>query len=232
MITIRKGADRGHANHGWLDARHTFSFASYHHPDHMGFRTLRVMNEDVINPGAGFAPHGHQDMEIITYVLEGAVRHEDSTGGGGVIKPGMVQYMAAGTGVTHSEYNASGEEKLHLYQIWILPDRRGHAPRYAEQPIGMARDGALALVVSGDGRDGSIKINQDVDLFAAVIEEGETLKHVFAPRRAGWLQVAKGGIELPEGSVMQAGDGARIEDLGEVSFKALSKSEVLLFDLA
>ena len=232
MITIRKGADRGHANHGWLDARHTFSFAGYHHPDHMGFRTLRVMNEDVINPGAGFAPHGHQDMEIITYVLEGAVRHEDSTGGGGVIKPGMVQYMAAGTGVTHSEYNASGEEKLHLYQIWILPDRRGHAPRYAEQPIGPARDGALALVVSGDGRDGSIKINQDVDLFAAVIEEGETLKHVFAPGRAGWLQVAKGGIELPEGSVMQAGDGARIEDLGEVSFKALLKSEVLLFDLA
>lgn len=232
MITIRKGADRGHANHGWLDTYHTFSFANYRHPDHMGFRSLRVINEDRINPGAGFPTHSHRDMEIITYVLEGAVAHKDSTGGGGIIKPGMVQYMCAGTGVEHSEFNASETAPLHLYQIWILPNKNGATPRYEERKIDEARNGSLALVASGDGRDDSIRINQDADLYAAVAAEGESLSHAFAPGRYGWLQVARGGIELPEGSIMQAGDGARIEDEDAVSFKALADSEILLFDLA
>jgi len=232
MITIRKSVDRGHANHGWLDARHTFSFANYYHPDHMGYRALRVMNEDRINPGAGFPTHPHQDMEIITYVLEGELAHKDSTGGGGVIRPGMVQYMSAGTGVTHSEFNASDKNPVHLYQIWLLPDRTGHAPRYEERAIGDARNDALALIASRDGRGESFKINQDADLYAAVVKEGDSLSHDFAPGRFGWLQVAKGGIELPEGSVMQPGDGAKIEDLDRLSFKSLADSEVLLFDLA
>lgn len=232
MITIRKGIDRGHANHGWLDARHTFSFANYYHPDHMGFRALRVMNEDRITPGAGFPPHPHQDMEIITYVLEGELAHRDSTGGGGVITPGMVQYMSAGTGVTHSEFNHSMEHPLHLYQIWLLPNKRGVKPRYEERRIGDARNGALKLVASGDGRDGSFEIHQDADLYAAIVKEGESLDHGFAPGRFGWLQVARGGIELPEGSIMQAGDGAKIEDETSLSFKALADSEILLFDLA
>lgn len=232
MITIRKGVDRGHANHGWLDARHTFSFANYHHPDHMGFRSLRVMNEDRINPGAGFPPHPHNDMEIITYVLDGALAHKDSTGGEGVIRPGTVQYMSAGSGVVHSEFNASKSEPLHLYQIWITPDRRGGAPRYEERQIGDARNGALALVASRDGRDGSFQIHQDTDLYASQTAEGQTLRHEFAPGRFGWLQVAKGGIELPEGAIMQAGDGAKISETNALSFKALADSEVLLFDLA
>ena len=232
MITIRKGVDRGHANHGWLDARHTFSFANYHHPDHMNYRSLRVMNEDRINPGAGFPPHPHQDMEIITYVLDGALAHKDSTGGEGVIRPGTVQYMSAGSGVTHSEFNASDAKPVHLYQIWIMPNKRGGAPRYEERQIGEARDGALALVASGDGRDGSFQIHQDADLYASVVPEGVSLSHDFASGRFGWLQVAKGGIELPEGSIMQAGDGAKINDLETLNFKALADSEVLLFDLA
>lgn len=232
MITIRKSVDRGHANHGWLDARHTFSFANYYHPDHMGYRALRVMNEDCINPGAGFPTHPHQDMEIITYVLEGELAHKDSTGGGGVIRPGMVQYMSAGTGVTHSEFNASDENPVHLYQIWLLPDRAGHTPRYEERTIGDARNGSLALVASYDGRGDSFRINQDADLYAAVVKEGESLSHDFAPGRFGWMQVARGGVELPEGSVMQAGDGAKIENLDRLSFKALADSEILLFDLA
>ena len=232
MISIRKGFDRGHANHGWLDARHTFSFANYYHPEHMGFRALRVMNEDVINPGAGFPTHPHDNMEIITYVLEGALAHKDSTGGGGVIRPGEVQYMSAGSGVTHSEFNASDTDPVHLYQIWLLPNERGAPPRYEERKISEARDGGLALVASGDGRDGSIRIRQDADLYASVIKEGATLSHAFRPGRFGWLQVAKGGIELPEGSIMQAGDGAKINDETRVSWTALADSEILLFDLA
>ena len=232
MITIRKGIDRGHANHGWLDARHTFSFANYYHPDHMGYRSLRVMNEDRINPGAGFAPHPHQDMEIITYVLEGALAHKDSTGGEGVITPGMVQYMSAGTGVTHSEFNASDQNPVHLYQIWITPNAKGHAPRYEERLIGDSHDGAFALIASGDGRDDSFQIHQDADLYASRVKSGETIAHDFAPGRFGWLQIAKGGIELPGGSIMQAGDGAKIDSLDRLSFTALEDAEALLFDLA
>ena len=232
MITIRKNADRGHANHGWLDARHTFSFANYYHPDHMGFRSLRVMNEDRINPGAGFPPHPHNNMEIITYVLEGALAHKDSTGGGGVITPGTVQYMSAGSGVTHSEFNASKTEPAHLYQIWIEPNQRGGEPRYEERKIGASQENGLRLIASGDGRDSALQIRQDADLYAAVLKEGEAVYHEFAPGRAGWLQVARGGIELPEGSIMHAGDGARIEDQSGLSFVALANAEILLFDLA
>ena len=232
MITIRKGVDRGYANHGWLDARHTFSFANYHHPDHMGFRSLRVINEDRINPGAGFPTHPHNDMEIITYVLEGALAHKDSTGGEGVIRPGVVQYMSAGSGVQHSEFNASDADPVHLYQIWITPNKTGVTPRYEEREIGNARDGSLALIASGDGRDGSFRINQDADLYAAKVVEGDAPSHHFVPGRFGWLQIAKGGVELPEGSIMQAGDGAKIDNLDRLSFKALADSEILLFDLA
>lgn len=231
MILIRKAIDRGHANHGWLEARHTFSFANYHHPDHMGFRALRVINEDTVAPGAGFPPHSHKDMEIVTYVLDGALQHRDSTGGGGVIRPGDVQYMSAGSGVTHSEYNASNADPVHLLQIWLLPDAANHRPRYEQKDFGAARRGALKLVVSGDGRDGSIKINQPTDLYASLLNEGALAEHRFRPGRFGWLQLAKGGLEVG-GLVMQPGDGAKISDEAAVSVKALApETEFLLFDL-
>lgn len=232
MILIRKAIDRGHANHGWLQARHTFSFANYHHPDHMGFRALRVINEDTVAPGAGFPPHSHRDMEIVTYVLEGALQHKDSTGGGGVIRPGEVQYMAAGSGVTHSEYNASMTENVHLLQIWLLPDRANHQPRYEQKAFGDERRGGLKLVVSGDGRNGSIKINQSADIYACILGEGATAEHKFRPGRFGWLQLARGGIEIG-GLVMQAGDGAKISEESGLTVKALApETEFLLFDLA
>lgn len=231
MITIRKSIDRGHADHGWLQARHSFSFANYHHPEHMGFRALRVINEDKVAPGAGFPPHAHADMEIITYVVEGAVAHKDSTGGGGVIRPGEVQYMAAGTGVTHSEYNPSTTDPLHLLQIWLLPSARGLQPRYEQRTIAAAREGALALVASGDGRDGSIRINQDTALFAGRFEEGDDVHHRFAPGRFGWLQLVRGGLEVG-GLVMQPGDGAMFEDEAALEARVLApRTEFLLFDL-
>lgn len=231
MILIRKGVDRGHAEHGWLKARHSFSFANYHHPDHMGFRALRVINEDVVQGGAGFPPHSHRDMEIITYVLDGALEHKDSTGGGGVIRPGDVQYMAAGSGVTHSEFNAAPETPVHLLQIWLLPDAANHRPRYEQKTFGEERRNRLRLVASPTGEDGSIAINQDVSVFASVADEGATLEHRFAPGRYGYLQLAKGGLELG-GAVMQAGDGAKISGETVVTVKALAPdTEFLLFDL-
>jgi redox-sensitive bicupin YhaK (pirin superfamily) len=232
MISIRKAIDRGHANHGWLQSHHTFSFADYYHPDHMSYRALRVINEDVVAPGAGFPPHSHRDMEIITYVLEGAVAHQDSTGGGGVIRPGEVQYMCAGGGVTHSEYNASKTDPLHLYQIWILPNAKGLKAGYAQKSFGDERNGVFRLVASPDGRDGSLTINQDASLYASVLTEGDEIEHPLAKGRYGWLQVAKGGVEIG-GAIMQAGDAAKIEDEKAVSLKALApKTELLFFDLA
>lgn len=232
MILIRKSVDRGRANYGWLDARYSFSFSQYRDPAHMGFRALRVINEDVIGPGGGFAPHSHRDMEIITYVLEGALEHKDSTGGGGVIRPGDVQYMCAGKSVTHSEYNASKTEACHLLQIWLLPDAAGHEPGYAQKSFGEERRGRLRLVASADGRDGSLKINQPTDLYAAVLGDGESVEHRFAAGRHGWLQVAAGGLEVG-GLIMQAGDGAKISDEAALSLKALApETEFLLFDLA
>lgn len=232
MILIRKAIDRGQADFGWLKARYSFSFGDYFHPDHMGFRSLRVINEDRIAPGAGFAPHSHKDMEIVTYVLEGALQHKDSTGGGGIIRPGDVQYMCAGKGVTHSEYNASKTDETHLMQIWILPDRAGHEPGYAQKAFGDERRGRLRLVASPDGRDGSLKINQSTDIYAGVLDEGAGIEHRFAPGRFGYLQLAKGGLELG-GLVMQAGDGAKISDESVLAVKALApETEFLLFDLA
>lgn len=232
MILIRKAIDRGHANQGWLEARHSFSFANYHHPDHMGFRALRVINEDIVAPGAGFPPHSHRDMEIVTYVLDGALEHKDSTGGGGVIRPGEVQYMCAGSGVTHSEYNASKTDPVHLLQIWLLPDRAGHKPFYAQKAFGDERRGTLRLVASGDGRDGSLKINQSTDVYASLLDEGAALEHRFPPGRRGYLQLAKGGLEIG-GLTMQAGDGAKISEEAVLSVKALApETEFLLFDLA
>ena len=232
MITIRKGAERGRANFGWLDARYSFSFANYFHPERMGFRSLRVMNEDRINPGAGFPAHSHQDMEILTYVLDGELAHKDSTGGAGVIRPGCVQYMSAGTGVTHSEFNASDENPLHLYQIWLLPDGEGGAPRYEERRLDGADRGGFTLIASGDGRDGSIRIRQDADFYMSRIAEGGDAGRRFGDGRFGWLQVARGGVALPGGSIMQAGDGAMVEDESGLALKALADSEILLFDLA
>lgn len=232
MITLRPSASRGAADYGWLQARYSFSFADYHDKDHLQFRSLRVMNEDRVAPGRGFAPHGHRDMEIITYVLDGALEHKDSTGGGGVITPGMVQYMAAGSGVEHSEKNASQTEMLHLYQIWIRPKVKNATPRYEERRIGPANDDSLVLLASGDGRDNSITINQDADLYAAILSSGQKTSHAFAPGRGGWLQVAKGAIELADGRELTEGDGARIEDEAELAFTARTDSELLLFDLA
>lgn len=236
MILIRKEIDRGRADHGWLEARHSFSFANYRDPDHMGYRALRVINEDRIAPGAGFPPHSHRDMEILTYVLEGALEHKDSTGGefggGGVIRPGEVQYMCAGAGVTHSEYNASKKDPAHLLQIWLLPDAADRRPRYEQKDFRDARRGALALVASGDGRDGSIKINQSTDVYASILDEGAIFEHRFAPGRFGWLQLAAGGLEIG-GVIMQAGDGAKISDERVIAAKALApETEFLLFDLA
>ncbi|MDZ7629598.1 MAG: pirin family protein [Parvularculaceae bacterium] len=232
MILIRKGIDRGHADHGWLKARHSFSFANYHHPEHMGFRALRVINEDVVQGGAGFPPHGHRDMEIITYVLDGALEHSDSTGGGGVIRPGDVQYMAAGSGVTHSEFNASRDAPVHLLQIWLSPNKAGHHPRYEQKAYGDERLGRLRLVASPNGADGSIAINQDASVYASVLGEGASVQHRFGAGRYGYLQLARGGLEIG-GAVMQAGDGAKISDEDAVSLKALAPdTEFLLFDLA
>lgn len=231
MILIRKAIDRGRANYGWLDARYSFSFANYHHPDHMGFRALRVINEDRIGPGGGFPPHSHKDMEIVTYVLDGALEHKDSTGGGGVIRPGDVQYMCAGSGVTHSEFNASKTEECHLLQIWLLPDAENRRPRYEQKSFGDERRGRLSLVASGDGREGSMKINQPTDIYASLLNEGDELRHDFAPGRFGWLQLAKGGLEVG-GLIMQAGDGAKIAEEDALTVKALApETEFLLFDL-
>ncbi|MEK7264898.1 MAG: pirin family protein [Pseudomonadota bacterium] len=231
MILIRKAIDRGHRDHGWLQARHTFSFGDYRDPEQMNFRALRVINEDTVGPGAGFAPHAHRDMEIVTYVLEGALAHQDSTGGGGIIRPGDVQYMCAGSGVTHSEYNASKTDPVHLLQIWILPDKTGYAPNYAQKTFGDERRRRLALVASGEGRDGSLKINQSTDIYAGLFSEGEAIQHRFRKGRFGFLQLAKGGLEIG-GLVMQAGDGAKISEEEVLPLKALAPdTEFLLFDL-
>jgi quercetin 2,3-dioxygenase len=233
MITIRSAQDRGIANFGWLDSRHTFSFGEYYDPMHMGFATLRVINEDKVAPEKGFATHGHRDMEIITYVLEGVLEHKDSIGTGSVIRPGDVQRMSAGTGIRHSEYNASKTEPVHLLQIWILPDQQGLEPSYEQKNFAIAeRQGKLRLVGSRDGRDGSIVIRQAVDLYATTLSEGESVSHTFAAGRVGWLQVARGAVRLND-RTLSAGDGAAIaqESLITLQGSAL-EAEVLLFDMA
>ncbi|MBI2340032.1 MAG: pirin family protein [Deltaproteobacteria bacterium] len=231
MITIRKREERGHFNHGWLETSHTFSFADYYDPAQMGFRTLRVINEDRVQPGKGFGTHSHQDMEIITYVLEGAVEHKDSMGNVGVIKPGDVQRMSAGTGVTHSEYNPSQKELLHLLQIWILPEKKGLKPGYEQKTFSPEeKRGKLCLVASRDGRNGSVTIHQDVDLFCSLLEKGQTLDWSVPTGRHGWVQVIRGEMKI-NGQSLREGDGAAISDEKSLKMTASQASEFLLFDL-
>jgi redox-sensitive bicupin YhaK (pirin superfamily) len=230
MIAIRKSEERGHVNHGWLDSHFTFSFADYHDPQHMGFRTLRVINDDVIAGGGGFGTHPHRDMEIITYILSGALEHKDSMGNGRVIRPGEVQYMAAGTGVQHSEFNHSQTEPAHLLQIWILPDKKGAKPNYAEKSFANAAPGKLHLAASKVGRDNSIAINQDADLFVGKLNAGDKINHSFKPNRHGWLHVAEGEIEL-DGLKLKSGDAVAFSDENQISFTAKSPSQILFFDL-
>jgi len=225
MIHVRKAAERGHFDHGWLDTYHTFSFADYYDPAFMGFRALRVINEDRVAPGTGFGRHGHRDMEIVTVVLEGALAHRDSMGTGAVIRPGEVQRMSAGTGVLHSEMNASETAPVHLYQIWLLPERTGIEPAY-EQKVFPATGGKMQLVASRDARDGSLAIHQDVDLYRGNVDG--KLRFDFRDGRYGWLQVASGAMTL-NGTPLEAGDGAAIE--GEKAIEIEGKGELLLFDL-
>ncbi len=230
MITIRKSQERGHANHGWLDSYHTFSFADYYDPKHMSFRSLRVINDDVVAGGGGFGTHPHRDMEIITYVIRGALEHADSMGNGSVIRPGDVQYMAAGTGVQHSEFNHSPSEEVRLLQIWIQPDRRGAKPGYAEKHLADAPPGQLHLITSKAGRDGSIAINQDADLWLAKFIGGERVTHTLAPGRSAYLQVAEGEVTL-NGQPLAQGDGAQVNAETALELTAAGKAQVLLFDL-
>jgi redox-sensitive bicupin YhaK (pirin superfamily) len=230
MMNIRKANERGHADHGWLDTWHTFSFASYYDPAHMGFRSLRVINDDTVAPGGGFGTHPHRDMEIITYILSGELEHKDSMGNGRVIRTGEVQYMAAGTGVQHSEFNPSENNPVHLLQIWIQPDHKGVKPRYAEKSFARAKTGALHLVASKTGREGSIEIHQDADLWLAKLEAGQKVSHTLASQRQAWLHVAEGEVEL-NGRKLNAGDAAEISEASLLNLTATEKSQVLLFDL-
>ena len=232
MIRIHKSSDRGHANHGWLDSRFSFSFAEYYDPAHTHFRTLRVMNDDRIAGGGGFPTHPHRDMEIVTYVLEGALAHKDSMGNGSVIRPGDVQYMSAGTGVAHSEFNASDQETVHLYQIWMFPDRQNYVPAYDQKHFSEAdKRGKLCLVVSPDGRDGSVKIRQDNELYASVLSPGQSVSHELKPGRHAYVQVARGTVKL-NGQELQTGDGAAISEENLLALTCVTDAEVLLFDLA
>ena len=231
MLKVRKAEDRGHANHGWLNSHHTFSFADYYDPQHMGFGPLRVINDDTVAPGAGFPTHGHRDMEIISYVLSGALEHKDSMGTGSVIRPGDVQRMSAGTGVMHSEYNASKQDKVHFLQIWILP-RRPRLPAGYEQKHFSEEEkrGKLRLVASPDGAEGSVSIQQDARLYASLLESGQAVTHPFARGRSGWLHVARGSAEV-NGTPLKAGDAVAIEGEDKISISSRERGEVLLFDL-
>jgi hypothetical protein len=233
MIAVRHAAERGTANFGWLDSRHTFSFGHYYDPDHMGFGALRVINEDRVTPGRGFDTHGHQDMEIISYVLEGALEHRDSIGTGSVIRPGDVQIMSAGTGIRHSEFNHSKQEPVHFLQIWVLPDRNGLPPRYDQKSFRAAekRD-RLRLVGSPDGRDGSIVIHQDAAIYDALLSRDHAVTHALAAGRKSWIQVVSGAVEV-NGTAAEAGDGVAVEDEALVSITSRAdQSGVLVFDLA
>jgi quercetin 2,3-dioxygenase len=232
MMVIRPAQERGVANFGWLDSRHTFSFGEYSDPNHMGFADLRVINDDKVTPGQGFGTHGHQDMEIITYVLEGALEHKDSIGTGSIIRPGDVQRMSAGTGIRHSEFNASQTELVHLLQIWILPEQKGIEPSYEQKTFPEAeKRGKLLLVGSRKGRDGSITIHQDVDFYAASLQAGEEVSHTLAPGRVAWLQVARGSVQLNDQS-LTAGDGVAIAQESQMTLKgSADAAEVLLFDM-
>ncbi len=232
MITIRSAQDRGAVNLGWLDTRHTFSFGEYYDPGHMGFASLRVINEDKVIPSQGFPTHSHRDMEIITYVLEGALEHKDSIGTGSIIRPGEVQRMSAGTGIRHSEYNASKTDLVHLLQIWILPDQNGIEPSYEQKSFEVSQSqNQLKLVGSRDGREGSVTIHQNVNLYAATLQSENTIIHTLTPGRVGWLQVARGAVTL-NGQPLTAGDGAAIAEELDLKLQGTQDAEILLFDIA
>jgi len=230
MITIRKAGERGHANHGWLDTYHTFSFADYYDPRWMGFRSLRVINDDLVMPRMGFGTHPHRDMEIITYILSGRLAHRDSMGNGRVIQTGEFQYMAAGSGVQHSEYNDSGNEAVHLLQIWIQPDTRGVGPRYAEKNLAGAARGRWHLAASKTGRDDSMAIHQDADLLLAKLDPGDRVQHRLADDRHAWIHVAEGGVTL-NGETLEGGDSAGASRESLLELTAARPSQILLFDL-
>ncbi|WP_165250671.1 pirin family protein [Paludisphaera soli] len=231
MITIRKASDRGSADYGWLQTAYTFSFNTYHDPEHMGFRTLRVMNEDVVQAGGGFGEHGHRDMEIVTYVLSGALGHRDSMGHASVLRAGELQRMTAGRGVRHSEMNAS-DEPVHLYQIWLLPERAGLEPGYEQKAFPEApRQGAWQLVASPDARDGSLKIHQDASIHLASLDAGDSLTRSIEPGRHAWLQVLRGSVEL-NGVPLETSDGAAVSEETSLTLRADGPAEVMLFDLS
>ncbi|MFB2879147.1 pirin family protein [Floridanema aerugineum] len=232
MIIIRPAEERGHANHGWLDSYHSFSFASYYDPNFMGFRDLRVINQDRVAPGRGFGTHPHKDMEIVSYVVEGALEHKDTLGTSSVIRPGEVQRMSAGTGIAHSEYNHSETEPVHFLQIWILPNEKGIKPGYEQKMFAdEEKRSQLRLVASGDGRNGSVTIHQNVDLYASLLQPGEQVVHTLEPQRHVWVQVIKGQIMLND-LPLKAGDGAAISEENRVAIEATNSAEFLLFDLA
>ena len=232
MLNHRKAEERGRANLGWLDSRHTFSFAEHYDPERIGFRALRVINDDRVQPARGFGSHSHRDMEIITYVLSGELAHRDSLGNGSVIRPGDVQRMSAGTGVVHSEMNPSRTEPVHFLQIWIVPDREGHRPGYEQKAFSESdRRGKLRLVASRDGRDGSVTFQQDASVYAGLLEPGERVAHEQRPGRHSWVHVARGSVDL-NGQTLREGDGAAVSDEQRLDLTARDRSEVLLFDLA
>lgn len=231
MISLRKAQDRGHANHGWLDSYHSFSFSSYQDPEHMHYSVLRVINEDVIAPSMGFGMHPHRDMEIITYMLKGELRHEDSLGNGSVIRAGDVQRMSAGTGIVHSEFNASDRTQAHLLQIWLLPEKNGITPGYEEKHFAAAqKQDRWRLIASNDGREDSLHIHQDVELYATVLTENQQLKYSVSPGRSVYLQVARGSIAL-SGVLLEAGDAAKVDAQQQIEITAGEEAELLLFDL-
>ncbi len=230
MKLIRKANERGHVNHGWLDSYFTFSFADYYDPRWLGYRSLRVINDDLVLPGMGFGTHSHRDMEIISYVLSGAIEHKDSMGNGRVIRTGEFQYMAAGSGVQHSEFNPSPTEALRLLQIWILPDEKGVKPRYAERNFSNAEQGKLHLVASKTGRTGSMEIHQDADLWLGKFAGGQSVKHLLAANRHAWIHVAEGEIDF-NGEKLSSGDAVAVNAENTLEISALKPSQVLLFDL-
>lgn len=231
MTTLRPSNARGHANHGWLNSYHTFSFANYYDPEHMGVSNLRVINDDTVMPGQGFGTHGHQDMEIVSYVLDGALEHKDSMGTGSVIRPGDIQRMSAGTGVRHSEYNPSATEPVHFLQIWLTPNRSGVQPGYEQKHFALDdRRGRLVLLVSPDGRDGSLSAHQDGLLYGTLLEAGESVEHPLAAGRRAYVHVARGTAAV-NGTPLGSGDGATLDDVDHVHLEGLGHAEVLLFDL-
>jgi len=230
-LALRKSDERGKANFGWLDSKHSFSFGHYHDPKHMGFGPLRVINEDRVAPGGGFPTHPHSDMEIISYVLEGALEHKDSIGTGSVIRPGDIQRMTAGSGVRHSEFNASKTDSVHFLQIWVIPEKKGLRPSYEQKSFSDdEKRGTLRLIGSRDGREGSVTIHQDVDLYATVLAAGKAVTHTIAVGRGGWIQVVRGAVEI-DGSTLEAGDGAAITHSGALTIQGTTDAEVLLFDM-